>query len=334
MQAFAGARAARHHRPDARHPLAAGALRRSAAAARAAARGARARSRATLPATDDIEVASRIVHLPLSWDDPATRLAIEKYTQSVRPDAPWCPSNIEFIRRINGLDSDRRRAPHRLRRQLPGAGPGRRLPGRAGRHAARSAPPAGHDQVQPGAHLDAGERRRHRRRVPVRLRHGGPGRLPVRRAAPARCGTAFTRRRTSRAASPGCCASSTRSASIPVGGDELLAFRAAFPRGRVAPDDRGDDVPLRRLPGVPGGQRGVDRGVPDAASARRSSPNASAGRRCRRCRRSSTRPRRPKTRSRRARSPSAPPSPAASGRSRSPPAPASPPAIAWSSSKR
>jgi urea carboxylase len=45
------------------------------------------------------------VHLPLSWDDPATRLAIEKYMKSVRQDAPWCPSNIEFIRRINGLDS-------------------------------------------------------------------------------------------------------------------------------------------------------------------------------------------------------------------------------------
>ena len=58
-----------------------------------------------LPPLDDIEVPSRIVHLPLSWDDPATRLAIEKYMQSVRPDAPWCPSNIEFIRRINGLDS-------------------------------------------------------------------------------------------------------------------------------------------------------------------------------------------------------------------------------------
>ena len=37
--------------------------------------------------------------------------------QSVRPDAPWCPSNIEFIRRINGLDIDRRRAAHRLRRR-------------------------------------------------------------------------------------------------------------------------------------------------------------------------------------------------------------------------
>jgi urea carboxylase len=58
-----------------------------------------------LPRTDEIAVPSRIVHLPLSWDDPATRLAIQKYTTSVRPDAPWCPSNIEFIRRINGLDS-------------------------------------------------------------------------------------------------------------------------------------------------------------------------------------------------------------------------------------
>lgn len=58
-----------------------------------------------LPASDAMEIPSRIVHLPLSWDDAATRLAIEKYTQSVRPDAPWCPSNIEFIRRINGLES-------------------------------------------------------------------------------------------------------------------------------------------------------------------------------------------------------------------------------------
>lgn len=53
----------------------------------------------------DPVVASRIVHLPLSWDDPATREAIERYMNGVRPDAPWCPWNIEFIRRINGLDS-------------------------------------------------------------------------------------------------------------------------------------------------------------------------------------------------------------------------------------
>ncbi len=58
-----------------------------------------------LPAIEDMQVPTRIVHIPLSWDDAATRLAIEKYMQSVRKDAPWCPSNIEFIRRINGLDS-------------------------------------------------------------------------------------------------------------------------------------------------------------------------------------------------------------------------------------
>src|SRR5579871_3285972 len=58
-----------------------------------------------IPDLDDIVVPSRVVHLPLSWDDPATQLAIRKYMQGVRPDAPWCPSNIEFIRRINGLDS-------------------------------------------------------------------------------------------------------------------------------------------------------------------------------------------------------------------------------------
>ncbi len=52
------------------------------------------------------EVPSRIVHLPLSWDDPQTRLAIATYMRSVRADAPWCPSNIEFIRRINGLQSE------------------------------------------------------------------------------------------------------------------------------------------------------------------------------------------------------------------------------------
>ena len=56
-----------------------------------------------LPPLEDMTVPSRIVHLPLSWDDPSTQLATRKYMQSVRPDAPWCPDNIEFIRRINGL---------------------------------------------------------------------------------------------------------------------------------------------------------------------------------------------------------------------------------------
>jgi len=54
---------------------------------------------------NELRVPSRIVHIPLSWDDEACKTAIEKYDQSVRKDAPWSPSNLEFIRRINGLQS-------------------------------------------------------------------------------------------------------------------------------------------------------------------------------------------------------------------------------------
>ncbi|MEV8517105.1 5-oxoprolinase/urea amidolyase family protein [Dactylosporangium sp. NPDC051484] len=60
---------------------------------------------ADLPATRDLVVPSRTVYLPLSWDDPATREAIARYINGVRDDAPWCPWNIEFIRRVNGLAS-------------------------------------------------------------------------------------------------------------------------------------------------------------------------------------------------------------------------------------
>lgn len=48
---------------------------------------------------------SRVVHLPLSWDDPAIGEATQRYMSGVRADAPWCPWNLEFIRRVNGLDS-------------------------------------------------------------------------------------------------------------------------------------------------------------------------------------------------------------------------------------
>jgi urea carboxylase len=60
----------------------------------------------SLPPVDAMKVPSRIVHLPLSWNDPQAVMAMQKYQELVRADAPWCPSNIEFIRRINGLDSE------------------------------------------------------------------------------------------------------------------------------------------------------------------------------------------------------------------------------------
>jgi urea carboxylase len=51
------------------------------------------------------EVPSRVVWMPLSFADPAVGETIARYMSSVRADAPWCPDNIEFIRRINGLRS-------------------------------------------------------------------------------------------------------------------------------------------------------------------------------------------------------------------------------------
>ena len=59
-----------------------------------------------LPPADAVSVPSRIVHLPLSWNDPQAELAMRRYQETVRPNAPWCPSNVDFIRRINGLDSE------------------------------------------------------------------------------------------------------------------------------------------------------------------------------------------------------------------------------------
>ncbi len=58
-----------------------------------------------LGSLEEFQIPSRVVHLPLSWKDPAVDTTIRKYMASVRADAPWCPDNIEFIRRVNGLDS-------------------------------------------------------------------------------------------------------------------------------------------------------------------------------------------------------------------------------------
>jgi urea carboxylase len=58
-----------------------------------------------LPAPEDMVVHSRTLYLPLSWNDPQIQLAMRKYQETTRPNAPWCPDNIEFIRRINGLAS-------------------------------------------------------------------------------------------------------------------------------------------------------------------------------------------------------------------------------------
>jgi urea carboxylase len=65
------------------------------------------RIEAGLQAPERMTVPGRIVHLPLSWRHSEAMRAIIRYQASVRAEAPWCPDNIDFIRRINGLPDER-----------------------------------------------------------------------------------------------------------------------------------------------------------------------------------------------------------------------------------
>jgi urea carboxylase len=58
-----------------------------------------------LPRVDEMRVNTRVIHLPMTFEDSATLDAVARYRQSVRDKAPWLPRNAEFMRRINGLDS-------------------------------------------------------------------------------------------------------------------------------------------------------------------------------------------------------------------------------------
>ncbi|XQE66324.1 urea carboxylase [Pseudomonas sp. P3C3] len=53
----------------------------------------------------ELKVPTRIVHLPLAFEDSATLAAVERYRETVRSEAPWLPNNVDFIQRANGLES-------------------------------------------------------------------------------------------------------------------------------------------------------------------------------------------------------------------------------------
>jgi urea carboxylase len=58
-----------------------------------------------LPDVAGLKIPTRIVHLPIAFDDSATFEAIQRYRETVRADAPWLPNNLEFLRRVNGLQT-------------------------------------------------------------------------------------------------------------------------------------------------------------------------------------------------------------------------------------
>ncbi|GAB4006085.1 5-oxoprolinase/urea amidolyase family protein [Nocardioides ultimimeridianus] len=57
---------------------------------------------ADLPDPSTVVLASREVVLPIAFDHPTAHEAMQRYA-SVNPTAPWCPDNVEFIRRVNDL---------------------------------------------------------------------------------------------------------------------------------------------------------------------------------------------------------------------------------------
>jgi urea carboxylase len=59
---------------------------------------------AEVPDPETVTLDVREVTLPLALDHPAAHEAMARYARSVRPDAPWCPDNVEFIRRVNDLE--------------------------------------------------------------------------------------------------------------------------------------------------------------------------------------------------------------------------------------
>jgi urea carboxylase len=62
----------------------------------------------TLGDVSNLKVPTRIVHLPMAFEDSATLGAVTRYRETVRAEAPWLPNNVDFLQRINGLDSRER----------------------------------------------------------------------------------------------------------------------------------------------------------------------------------------------------------------------------------
>lgn len=58
-----------------------------------------------MPAQGEIEMPSRLIKLPIAFDDSQSSAAVERYVHSIRADAPNCEgaNNIDYIVRYNGL---------------------------------------------------------------------------------------------------------------------------------------------------------------------------------------------------------------------------------------
>lgn len=57
-----------------------------------------------LPDIEEIEISSRIVHLPVAFHEKWTRKAQARYMKSIRNEGPYLPDNMKFVAKCNGLE--------------------------------------------------------------------------------------------------------------------------------------------------------------------------------------------------------------------------------------
>ena len=62
-------------------------------------------SEESMPTIDDVVLESRIIHLPIAFEDTETKKSVAKYLAEVRPDAPNIINgyNIEYMAMCNGI---------------------------------------------------------------------------------------------------------------------------------------------------------------------------------------------------------------------------------------
>lgn len=50
------------------------------------------------------QVPSRIIRLPMAFEDKKTLGAVERYKETIRSNAPWLPNNVDFLKEVNGFE--------------------------------------------------------------------------------------------------------------------------------------------------------------------------------------------------------------------------------------
>ena len=51
-----------------------------------------------------LKIKSRVLRLPMAFRESCSKAAMDKYAQSVRPEAAYLPDNVPFVAEINGLE--------------------------------------------------------------------------------------------------------------------------------------------------------------------------------------------------------------------------------------